>query len=282
MTVLVTTARGQVGAATARAAAHLALPLRLGARATDADARTVALDFEQPATWAPALAGCTSVLLVRPPAIADMRRTLCPFIDAARAAGVRHLVFVSVAGAERSHWVPHWKVEERLRAGPPDWTILRPGFFAQNLATAYRQDVVQDGRIYVPAGRGQVAFIDVGDIGAVAAAVLAAPAAFAGRVLTLTGPRAVGFDVLARCVAAALGRPVRYVPASLAGYLWHLRRRRGLPWMQALVQTVLHAGLRRGDADHVTGDVAEVLGRAATPVEDSVARMVAGWQPAPA
>ena len=58
-------------------------------------------------------------------------------------------------------------------------TLLRPGFFAQNLQDAYRRDIREEPRLHVPAGRGRVAFVDLRDPGEVAAMALIDPAATA-------------------------------------------------------------------------------------------------------
>jgi uncharacterized protein YbjT (DUF2867 family) len=265
--ILITTALGNVGAEVARASLARGLPVRL----TDRDpaklaarfpgAETARLDFLDRATWPAALAGCDRVFLLRPPPIGDMKTTLIPFVDAAYAAGVTHVAFLSVAGAERMAWVPHRKVELHLIARGLGYTLLRPGFFAQNLQDAYRRDLVEDDRLYVSAGAGRVAFLDVHDVGDVAACVLADPARFASQALTLTGPTAITFSEVAALLTARPGRTIRYEPASILGYARHLRRHRGLTWTQIAVQTILHVGLRRGDAEHVEPTVEDILGR---------------------
>ncbi len=57
-----------------------------------------------------------------------------------------------------------------------------------------------------------------------------------------------------------LGRTIRYQAASVVGYVWHLRRR-GLPWGQCIVQTILHVGLRFGHAEQVDPTLEALLGR---------------------
>lgn len=132
---------------------------------------TSRLDFNDRATWASAFHGAEHMFLMRPPAIADVENNLNPFIDFARSKGVDHVVFLSVAGAGQNKLVPHRKVEDHLRARGDHHTNLRPGFFAQNLQSAYRTDIVEDDRIYVPAGRKPVNWVDVRDIAEVAALV---------------------------------------------------------------------------------------------------------------
>ncbi len=236
-----------------------------------------ALDFFKPSTWATALEGCDFVFLLRPPPVGDMKTTLNPFIDAAWAAGVRHIVFLSVAGADTMKWVPHRKVELHLQASGNRWTVLRPGFFAQNLQDAYLRDIKEDGRIYVPAGKGRVAFIDVSDVAAVAAQVFLEPERHQGQALTLTGPVALTFDEVASTLEQALHRPVKYEAASVLGYARHLRTARGMPWMQIVIQTILHFGLRGGDAEKVEPTVEAMLGRPPRSMKEYVQRSVATW-----
>jgi uncharacterized protein YbjT (DUF2867 family) len=281
--VLVTGALGNVGAATATALIARGVPVRVADINTDQlaerfpDADHARLDFLDASTFDPALEGCVSLFLLRPPPISRMKPTLNRLLDHAAARRLGHVVFSSVAGADTNRVVPHHRVETHLQASGLAWTILRPGFFAQNLVDAYAADIRDDDRLYLPAGTGRVAFIDALDIGAVAAHILADPQPHTGRGYTLTGPAAVTFDDVAGMLTDALGRRIRYEPATVLGYADHLRRR-GLPVAQILVQTVLHVGLRRGDAEEVTDTVTELLGRPATPLGGVIAREAARWR----
>ncbi|MCB9529213.1 MAG: NAD(P)H-binding protein [Myxococcales bacterium] len=280
--MLVTGAAGNTGREVLAALARRRLPARAAVRdrahdALPGAAEQAAFDFRDPATWPAALAGCRAVFLLRPPAIADTRATLVPFIDAARAAGAAQIVFLSVAGAGKNKLVPHHAVEAHLIAGAAPYTLLRPGFFAQNLQDAYQRDITEDDRLYVPAGRGRVAFVDLRDVAAVAAAAFADPAAHDRQAYTLTGPEAVDFQTVAALLATALGRPIRYEAASVLGYVRHLRRR-GLGWAQAAVQTVLHVGLRFGQAEAVDPTLAALLGRPGHPMRDYIAAHADRWR----
>ena len=257
--ILVTGATGNVGAAVVECLRERGVAYRAAVRKPSAG-EAVAFDFENAATYRPALAGCTGVFLLRPPQIADTKRTLAPFVDAARAAGVQHLVFVSVVGANVQWWLPHYTVEQRLRQGPGDWTILQPGFFAQNFGDAYRTEIVQNDRVYLPAGRAEVAFIDVRDVAEVAVNVLSQPAAYRAQTHVLTGVERVSFEHAAQLLSAEIGRTIRYCPASIAGYYRHLRAQ-AVNARQAFVQTALHTGLRLGHGARINPSLARLLGR---------------------
>ncbi|HET6531949.1 MAG TPA: SDR family oxidoreductase [Actinoplanes sp.] len=283
--VLVTGATGNVGGATARALIDLGRPVRVAGTDVAAlrrrfpGAEAVALDFTDPGTFEPATRGAGGLFLVRPPAVSRVGPTLNALVDAAARNGVRHVTFASVTGADTNRIVPHHRVETHLRGAGLPWTILRPGFFAQNLADAYRTDILDDDRIYLPAGSGRAAFIDTRDIGDVAATVFADPDAHRGAGYTLTGPQAFDFATVATLLTGVLGRPIRYQPATVAGYLRHLRRR-GAPVTQALVQTVLHTGLRRGPAGRVDPTLPRLLGRPARTLEQYVHEHRETWTPA--
>lgn len=282
--VLVTAALGNVGSEVVRECAERGLMVRAAGRAeAELKARFPALesvrfDFLDRGTWAGALAGCDAVFLLRPPPLGDMDATLNPFVDAAYAAGARHIVFLSVAGADRMKWVPHRKVELHLASTGKAWTVLRPGFFAQNLKDAYRRDIVEDGHLYVPAADGRVAFLDVRDAAEIAALIFLEQNAYRQKALTLTGPEAITFARVAELLSGTLGKTIHYDPASILGYIWHLRNKRNQSWMQVMVQTILHVGLRRGDAEAVEGTVEQLLGRPPRSLADYIARDAEVWR----
>lgn len=272
--VFVTGASGNVGREVVAALSRLAVPMIIGnrlaspARTMD-DSSSKHFDFLDFDTYRNAVMGCSAVFLLRPPAISNTKATLNRFIDVARSVGVEQIVFISVAGAASNPIVPHHAVEIHLRAGPAAWTILRPGFFSQNLQSAYRKDILNDDRVYVPAGNGRVAFVDTRDVAAVAVAALLAPEVHAGQAYTLTGPEALSFMDVAALLSAGLGRTIHYRPATAIGYVRHLLNN-GLSLPQALVQTVLHIGIRFGQAAAVDPTLARMLDRAPLTMRDYI------------
>jgi len=282
-TILVTGAAGNVGSEVVRALLDRgAQVIAAGHRrdqtgVSEGPGVTAArLDFNDRATWSQALSGAQHLFLMRPPAIADVENNLNPFVDYARTRGVDHVLFLSVAGAGKNRFVPHRKVEDHLRAHGDHYTNLRPGFFAQNLQSAYLQDIVEDDRIYVPAGRALVNWIDVRDVAEVAALVLLDPAPHRGRSYTLTGPGPVPWSEVTDALTKALGRPIHYQPASVLGYMRHLSRR-GFPRGAVLVQTILHFVLRFGQGATMDPTLERILGRSGRSVHQYIADHRAAW-----
>lgn len=240
--------------------------------------KTVALDFHDRTTWRAALADADHLFLMRPPAIADVQNNIIPFIDLARAQGVDHIVFLSVAGAGTNKFVPHRKVEDHLRSTSDRFTNLRPGFFSQNLQSAYWQDIVEDNRIYVPAGHRQpVNWIDVRDIAEVAALIFQAPSEHRALDYTLTGPGPVPWSEVVSALSKELGRDIHYEAASLCGYMAHLAQR-DLPMGAIGVQTLLHFLLRFGQGATVDPTLHRLLGRPGTSIQQYIADNADIWR----
>lgn len=141
--------------------------------------------------------------------------------DAAARAGVPHVVYSSVGGAERETGIPHFEskfeVEQRLAALVPA-TILRPTFFMENLIPQLAPQENGEIVIRLPMpGDVPVQMIAVRDIGRAAARLLVEPGAHGGA-LEVAGDE-LAFDVVARQVGEVLGIPARFesVPLDYLG-----------------------------------------------------------------
>ncbi|TNE44711.1 MAG: SDR family NAD(P)-dependent oxidoreductase [Deltaproteobacteria bacterium] len=270
--ILVTGATGNLGKALLACCKKRSIPC-VGAVRRIKDDTTypqVLLDFQKSETFEPALEGVQSVFLVRPPAIAKVTTTINPFLDVAAQTGIKHVVFVSVSGAENNSMVPHHGIEQHLLHGTLPYTLLRPGFFAQNLEGAYRSDIRDDDRIYLPTGKAQGSLIDTRDIAEAACNILQDPENHLGQAYTLTGQSLVSFEEVATILSEELERTIRYQPCSLWSYFWHVKRRHKLPWMQCVVQALLHAQFARGGAAKMDPKLPELLGHPPTTLREYI------------
>lgn len=266
--VLVTGATGTVG----RHVVAGLLAAGRGVRAAGRDRREVAgafdgrveavrLDFTDPTTWAEAYRGIEVAFVVRPPHLGNVRRDLLPSLEAARDAGLRHVVLLSLQGADRNRVVPHARLEQWLRAGGLGWTFVRPAFFMENLSGTHAADIADRDEIVVPAGRGRTSFVAARDVAAVATAALLDPVAHRGRAWTPTGPQALTYDEVAATLSAELGRPIRYRAPGALRYARHASSVLGLPRGMVLVTTAIYSVARVGRAAGLTDDVRTVTGR---------------------
>ncbi|MFY7906454.1 MAG: NmrA family NAD(P)-binding protein, partial [Burkholderiaceae bacterium] len=151
------------------------------------------LDFNDPASLQDALSGIDTLFLLLP--LVPNKLTLAKnAISAAKAAGVRHIVRSSGAGADpdAGFALPRLQgeIDQMVIDSGMAYTLVRPATFMQNFATYYA-GMIKGGALYLPQGDGQTSFIDVRDIAAVSAAILQNPKAHTGKAYTLTGGAAL-------------------------------------------------------------------------------------------
>lgn len=265
--ILVTGATGTVGRPLVDALVAAGASVRAASRRPDGPGpggrdgvETVRFDLTDPTTWSAAFTGVETMFLLRPPQVANVRRDVAPALRAARATGVRHVVLLSVQGAQRLKVVPHARIEAWLRTSGMAWTFVRPSFFTQNLAGVHGAQVREHDELLVPAGHGRTAFVDAVDVAAVCAAALLEPGAHAGRAWTPTGEQALTYEEVAATLSEVVGRPVAYRAPGLLRYV-RTAHAWGMPAGMVAVTSVIYSTARLGLAASLTGDVLAVTGR---------------------
>ncbi|TFC57477.1 NmrA family NAD(P)-binding protein [Cryobacterium sp. TMB1-7] len=266
--VLVTGATGNVGRVVVQELLDGGARVRATGRSVESVRRVfgdrveaVALDFTDPTTWEAAFAGVQQMFLMRPPHLGKPKSQMIPALEYARDHGISQIVFLSLQGAEKNTIVPHAAIEAWLRDSGVAWTFVRASFFHQNLSTTHLTDIRDRDEIMVPARNGATAFVDVEDVGAVAAAALLDPSAHVDTAWTVTGNEALTYAQIAEILTHELGRPIRYARPGILRYIVHARRKLGMPWGMVLVTAAIYTTARLGLAAGLTDDVRQVLGR---------------------
>lgn len=223
-----------------------------------ASVEAVRFDFTDPKTYEATFKGVEKMFLLRPPQITNIKRDMNPSIDAAKRAGVKHVVFLSLIGIENTKYVPHYKVETYLKEVGLQTTFLRCSFFMQNLNTTHRNEIQTRNEIFVPVGNAKTSFIDVRDIGAVAAIALT-QTDHANKNYDLTGSEALDYWQAATILSEVLGREIKYKNPNLF-HFFIKKLRQGTPFMFALVMTGLYTSTRFGMAELITDEVERITG----------------------
>jgi uncharacterized protein YbjT (DUF2867 family) len=263
--ILVTGATGTVGRDVANLLYKKGAMVRAGVR-DQAKARTrfnddialVTFDFENEGSFAGALDGVEKVFLL-PPLLPNQVEVTNAFVDAAKRAGIRHLVKLSAIGiddgAGSTVAKSHAANEQHIRDSGLAFTFLRPNSFMQNFITYFPP---RNGTIYLPWGNGTASFVDTRDIASVAAEALTG-AGHEEKVYTLTGPAALGIADVALILSGVIGREIKYidVPESAArdGML-----QAGMPKWQVEAIMELHAINKQSRWNAVTHDIEKVTG----------------------
>src|SRR5262245_39982696 len=168
--ICVTGAGGTLGSELVRQLGAARVPFRAAffseakakaARAKGIDAAVI--DYGSPATLRAAFQGCDALFLLGP-TVENQTQLEIAAVEAAKAAGVRHVVKQSVLGAEGEDYSfakVHRPVEKALESSGLAWTFLRPNGFMQNVVTYMAPSIQAEGRFYSSCGQARISHIDV-------------------------------------------------------------------------------------------------------------------------
>jgi uncharacterized protein YbjT (DUF2867 family) len=269
MTVLLVGATGTTGGALLRQLRGDQIPVRALTRSAERADRlradgveAVVGDCADPTSLPPALEGIDAVYVASPTSteIGEHEGNLA---RAAAQAGVSLLVKLSVIGAApdapltfgRLHAAGERAIEESGIAH----TFLRPNGFMQNTLSWAQQ--IPSGTIRGPVMHAHWAILDVRDIAAVAARVLASPDEHAGRNYTLTGPEPSSPHEQVEIISEVLERPLETDEVTIEQAQEALRAA-GVSAQHAEWLGELWRMYAAGQAAAVSPDVERLTGRA--------------------
>lgn len=269
VTVLVIGASGRVGGEVARLLASRGVSVRGlvrdPRRATLLAARGIEIvegDLGEPKSVARAVAGVERVFLA---SALDPRQVELQgnAVEAARGAGVRHVVKLSGLGTSLDSGVAsgrwHARTEQAIEASGMGWTHLRPLFFFQNLLQA-APFVASSGVLPNTVGAASIAGVDTRDVAACADAVLATNEHF-GRAYDVTGPEAFTYGDIVDRLSRLLDRAIRTLELTPEAARARMIAN-GIPAWHADVLADFATCFARGGGTRVTDAVLRLTGRA--------------------
>ena len=269
----VTGSTGFIGGRVARALAGRGIAQRLivrdPARAPElANAQVATAGYADDDAARDALAGIATLFMVSGTESADRLTAHLAFVDAARAAGVRRIIYLSFFGAAPDATFTlardHWHTEQHIRASGMDYTFLRDNLYADFLPYM----AGEDGVIRGPAGDGAFAPVARLDVADVAVEVLTgAPGTHDARTYDLTGPDLLTMTDVAAVITATTGRPVAYLDETEAE-AYRSRAAYGAPDWQVTAWVSTYQAIAAGELAPATDQVARLLGRPATSLAD--------------
>ena len=232
-------------------------------------------DMAHPETLAAGLRGVDRAMLISSsdPMMLDVQTN---FIDAAKRAGVKHIVKLSGIMPELDSAFRfarmHGEIEKRLEASGMAFTHLRAGEF---MPAYFRQvpNITAKGAMFLPMEDASIASIDVGDIAEIAAKVLTG-SGHEGKTYPLTGPQALTMTEVAEKLSTATGKTIRCVnvPPEAAR---QAQLAAGMPPYLADALFELFAERRNGKEATVWPNAQALLGRLPTSFDEFAKRNAA-------
>ncbi len=197
------------------------------------------LNFSDSSTFDKVLSGIDIVFLLRPPQLADINKYFSPFIGKMKVHRISKVVFLSVQGVERQKMIPHYKIEKLIMENSFEYIFLRPGYFMQNLTSMFLDEIRNENKIFIPAGKLKFNWVDARDIGLCGAIILNDFNQFKSKSYELTSDESMGFDKVCVLIGSVTGKEIRYESPNLLKFYFH-KRKMGLKTSLIMVMIMLH------------------------------------------
>lgn len=265
MRFLITGATGDVGARVVRQLAAQGIRPRILVRSAQKaqalfgeSAEIHVGDLADPATIRAAMGGVDTLFLVN--VGPDIPRRDEAAATIAREKGIRRIVKLSSLDVELGLAIGAWheKGEAAIRASGVAFTFVRPTGFMTNLL-AWAHSIKAEGIVRSSTGNGGRPFIHSDDIAAVSSAVLLDDA-YAGRILSITGPEALTFGDAAQIIGQAIGKSLTWQPISDEEAAERYARVSGSQ-EETAAHVALWRAIREGRLAKTTNEVEQILGR---------------------
>jgi NAD(P)H dehydrogenase (quinone) len=233
-------------------------------------------DYDDPTSLQGAYQDTDTLLLIPSLALVEQRiNQHFNALEAARAAGVKRVVFASFACAKptsKFYVAPFiLYAEAKLQLSGLDWTILRDGMYLDPVAE-WVPDLVKMGRLPYPVQKGRVAYISRDDIArALAAACLTG--GHSEHVYELTGSRAISMSELAATISRVTGKTVDFSPVTDEEYV-QVCEADGIPEPMARLLLTMYHAVDNGEFETVTDHVEKLTGTPPEIVESYLRRTV--------
>ena len=212
-----------------------------------------------------ALDGVDTLFLVPAQEAADRLQQHFATVDAAAAAGVRKITYLSFVAASATSTFTlgrdHWATEQRVRASGVVWTFPRMNLYLDFLPLM----VTEAGAIEGPADGGRTAFVTRDDVAGVCAALLA-EGGHDGEMHDITGPEAITMTEAAARMSAASGKRIEFRDQTMHE-AYASRAVYGAPDWQVEAWVSTYVAIADGDVADVTDTVPRFTGRPATDLD---------------
>jgi NAD(P)H dehydrogenase (quinone) len=223
-------------------------------------------DFRDPDLMRHALQGVAKALFIPTYDTNDLRlQQNLNALQAARAAGVRHVVYPSFLNAESARVehsrLVHYPTEQAIRVSGLDFTILRHALYA-DILVGDLQATLAGGVLQRPMGAARCAYVARADLGVSAAQVLMRDQP-SGRIYSETMERTYSGDEIAAEISAVFGRPVRYQAMPSADWPRFMTEKWGVPPELSKSTLGTMQAIEAGEFDLVSPDYREITGRPA-------------------
>ena len=195
------------------------------------------------------------------------------FIDAAKIAGVSHVIYLSFYNASKNSIFTlgrdHYATEEYIKENGFKYTFLRDNFYADFFVDLCKEY----GEIKGPAGNGKVSAVVRSDVSEVAAKILENPGKWENQTLNMTGPEELSMDEIVKAVSEYFGKEIKYIEETVeeayeSRKIWKAEQWEYDSWVST------YTAIAENEQSGISNDIEKVLGRKATSLVEYLEKIV--------
>ena len=195
------------------------------------------------------------------------------FIDAAKVAGVSHIIYLSFYNASKNSIFTlgrdHYATEEYIKENGFKYTFLRDNFYADFFVDLCREY----GEIKGPAGNGKVSAVVRSDVSEVAAKILENPGKWENQTLNMTGPEELSMAEIVKAVSEYFGKEIKYIEETVeeayeSRKIWKAEQWEYDSWIST------YTAISENEQSGISNDIEKVLGRKATSLAEYLKKIV--------
>ena len=185
------------------------------------------------------------------------------FIDAAKIAGVSHIIYLSFYNASKNSIFTlgrdHYATEEYIKENGFKYTFLRDNFYADFFVDLCREY----GEIKGPAENGKVSAVVRSDVSEVVAKILENPGKCENQTLNMTGSEELSMDEIVKTVSKYFGKEIKYIEETVeeayeSRKIWKAEQWEYDSWVST------YTAIAENEQSGISNDIEKVLGRKAT------------------
>lgn len=276
MKIAVTGATGQLGRIVVEKLREKGLAdevvalVRSPEKAVDLGIEVREADYGKPETFATALEGIDKLLLISGNELGKRVEQHTNVIEAAKAAGVKHIVYTSLLRADTSTLIlapEHLATEEAIKNSGIPFTVLRNGWYTENYEGSVA-GAVAGGVLFGSAGDGKVSSASREDYAEAAATVLAG-SGHEGKIYELAGDSSYTLSDLAEEISKQSGKEIPYKQLAEPEYAAALKAN-GLPEMWANAYASFDVGVSHGELFDDGHQLSKLISRPTTPFSATI------------
>lgn len=195
------------------------------------------------------------------------------FIDAAKVAGVSHIIYLSFYNASKNSIFTlgrdHYATEEYIKENGFKYTFLRDNFYVDFFVDLCREY----GEIKGPAGNGKVSAVVRSDVSEVAAKILENLGKWENQTLNMTGPEELSMAEIVKAVSEYFGKEIKYIEETVeeayeTRKIWKAEQWEYDSWVST------YTAIAENEQSGISNDIEKVLGRKATSLAEYLEKIV--------